>query len=118
MKGKTLPDAMLFDEAAEAIALRDIDECLESFASERTTFPGSEALAYACEVLLLMGNSAGDPAGRHLVDLLNHPRGVSYAEVVPLLQIFRNRISAAIEHARADRRGSALPSTSPAKSPF
>jgi hypothetical protein len=98
-----LPDDMLFDDHARSTANQDIDECIHKFTDGRADFPSAEVLAFACDVLLAMGECQEDKEGRRLVDMLSSPRGVSYASVVPLMKALRQRTNIEIDRARANR---------------
>jgi hypothetical protein len=98
-----LSDDMLFDDHARSIANQDIDECIEKFSEGRSNFPPAEVLAFACDVLLAMGDCQDNPEGRRLVDMLLSPRGVSYASAVPLMKALRQLTDVAIDRARVMR---------------
>ncbi len=102
MNGR-LPDELLFDDQARVTANRDIDECLEKFTEGRTDFPEAEILAFACDVLLIMGGIQDYPDGRRLVDALTNPAGISYASVVSLMAMVKHQANLAIDKARASR---------------
>jgi hypothetical protein len=95
-----LPSDLLFDDNALAIGNRDIDECVGKFGDGRTDFPTAEELAFACEVLLIMGGLQQDRVGRRLVAMLEDSRGVSYSAVVPLMVDIRQRTALSIVKAR------------------
>ena len=98
-----LPDELLFDDQARNIANRDIDGCLEKFTDGRTDFPDAETLAFACDVLLILGGIQDDPNGRRVVDALSNPAGISYASVVSLMATIKYQANLAIDKARASR---------------
>lgn len=95
-----LPSDLLFDDSALAIANADIDDCISKFRDGRIDFPTADALAFACNVLLIMGGLYDDPAGRRLVAMLEDPHGVSYSAVVPRMIEIRQRTAHAIDGAR------------------
>lgn len=99
----TLPSNILFDDNARAIANKDIDDCIGKFQYGQTGFPAADALAFACDVLLIMGGLHDDPDGRRLVAMLEDPHGVSYAAVVPRMIEIRQRTARAIDRAREIR---------------
>ena len=108
------PSDILFDDNARAIANRDIDDCISKFRDGQTDFPAADALAFACNVLLIMGGLYDDPAGRRLVAMLEDPHGVSYSAVVPRMIEIRQRAAGAIDRAREirvaeNKRGYAYP---------
>jgi hypothetical protein len=98
-----LPDHMLFDDHARSTANQDIDECIHKFTDGRTDFPPAEVLAFACNVLLIMGGCQEDADGRRLVEMLTSSRGVSYASAMPLMKALRQRTNIEIDRARATR---------------
>ena len=98
-----LPTSMLFDDQARAVANADIDKCVTGFHAGRADFPSAEALAFACDVLLIMGDLQNDPEGRRLIASLTNLRGVSYAVVVPLMSAVIQRANIAIDRVRTLR---------------
>jgi hypothetical protein len=95
--------SIMFDDQARASANAGIDKCVTRFNAGRTDFSPAEALAFACDVLLIMGDLQDDSGGRRLVASLTNPRGVSYAAVVPLMTALSHRTNIAIDRVRTLR---------------